>query len=95
VRVPFAELKAAFVVRDFAGQPALRERRHFTLGDAHDPCAGKKIRVQFDDGEILIGTSLNFDPEGQGFFLLPVDQRSNNQRIYVVNSAVKDVKQVA
>ena len=35
------------------------------------------------------GSVLAYDPKGPGFFLFPSDPKSNNQRVFVINSAVK------
>jgi Family of unknown function (DUF6982) len=55
VGVKREELKALFFVRDFSGNPAHDERKEF---DPSRPMSGRKIRVVFKDGEILIGTTL-------------------------------------
>ncbi len=92
VSIRLAELKAVFVVRDFRGKPGHVERKTFAAKDA---TLGARLRITFRDGEVIVGHSLNYDPQGPGFFVFPTDPSSNNQRIYVVNGAIKDVKQVA
>ena len=44
-----------------------------------------------EDGEILVGATVNYDPAGIGFFIIPADPQSNNKRIFVVNASVRDV----
>lgn len=92
VSIRLAELKAVFVVQDFRGKPGHVERKTFT---GKDSLRGTRLRITFSDGEVIVGHSLNYDPQGPGFFLFPADPASNNQRIYVVNGAIRDVKQVA
>jgi hypothetical protein len=41
---------------------------------------GRKIEV-FRDGEVLVGSTLNYRPDGPGVFVQPTDARSNNLRV--------------
>jgi len=43
----------------------------------------------------MLGRSLNYDAKAAGIFLFPADTGNNNQRVYVLNAAVNEVKQVA
>jgi len=71
--VPFSELKAVFFPR--------------LVSDAElEPAAGMQISVEFNDGEVIRGTA-QYNPERSGFFLFPSD-RSRNDRIFVVSSAI-------
>jgi hypothetical protein len=84
--VRLAELKAVFFVKDFAGSSAQRE--------APDPAQllGRKMGITFADGEKLIGSSVAYNPRNLGFFVQPVDSADNNERIFVINRNVKQVK---
>lgn len=81
-----AELKAIFFVKSFAGNPNYKERKRFVEADV---AQGRKAEVVFVDGEILQGSVLAYDPKSSGFFLFPSDPKSNNRRVFVMNSAVK------
>jgi hypothetical protein len=85
--IPMGRLKAVFFVRDFAGNAHYRERKTFT-SRGH----GRRLEVTFHDNEKVVGTTLNYRPDGQGFFLIPVDAAGNNTRIFVVASAVRRVR---
>jgi len=85
------DLKAVFIVRDFRGEPKYNERKDFGTGEKS---FGVKIEVTFQDGEILVGSTLDYSLKKQGFFLLPADPRSNNQKAYLVLDAVKYVRQL-
>ncbi len=87
VIVPLARLKALFFVKSFAGNAAHAGDVSFA-----NALAGRKIEVMFFDREIVRGTTLNYRPDGIGFFITPADARSNNQRVFVVNSAVHQVR---
>ena len=51
---------------------------------------GSTIAVEFADGEIIRGIA-KYNPEQNGFFLYPKD-RSKNDRIFVVNSAIVSIE---
>ena len=83
------DLKAIFFVQDFDGNSQYNERKNYGEGDK---AQGKKVEVTFADGETLVGSTMGYDPNRQGFFLFPVDPKSNNMRVYAVCSAVKQVR---
>jgi hypothetical protein len=85
--VPLSRLKAVFFVRDFDGKPGYVDRQEFeTLP------TGRKIELTFLDGEVIVGSTLSYRPEGTGFFLCPADPRSNNARIFVVCGSVRHAR---
>lgn len=86
--VPFSSVKAVFFVRSFTGNRKRRESKAFGPGS---PSFGEVIRVTFLDGETLLGRSLNYRPEDRGFFLKPADPASNNEMVFIPQSALKDV----
>jgi hypothetical protein len=49
------------------------------------------VEVTFKDGEKLVGTTLGYDPQRPGFFFIPVENKSNNMRVFAVQSAVESV----
>ncbi len=83
------ELKALFFVKDLAGNPQHADRKEF---DPAHPAAGRRIRVEFNDGEILVGTTQGYQPGRPGFFLVPADVGSNIERCYVVSAAAREVR---
>ncbi len=89
VEVAVNELKAVFFVRDFSGDSRYNERKEYLPADKP---SGRKIEVTFADGEVLVGTTLGYDPKRAGFFLFPADPKSNNVRIFAVTTAVKKVR---
>ena len=75
--VPFGSLKAVFFPQ--------------TKPDAQQETAeGSQLAVEFSDGEIIRGVA-HYNPERNGFFLYPLD-RSKNDRIFVVNSAIMSIE---
>jgi hypothetical protein len=89
VEILLKELKAVFFVRDFVGNYQYDERKEYISGDKP---SGRKIEVAFADGEVLVGTTLGYDPKRPGFFLFPADPQSNNIRVFAVTTAVKKVR---
>lgn len=83
------DLKALFFVRDFEGNPTYNEDKRFS--EDKRPI-GRKVEVIFKDGEVLVGTTVGYDPFRPGFFLYPVDPQSNNLRVFAVSSAVRKVR---
>jgi len=85
--IPLAQLKALFFVREFSGNPALIESKDFI-----DPPQGRKVEVTFHDNEVMVGSTLGYRGEGNGFFLHPADGRSNNLRVFVTASGVRRLR---
>jgi hypothetical protein len=81
------KLKAVFFVRDFAGDPGYVDSRLFS-----ERTAGRRIEVTFTDGELMVGTTLGYRPDGSGFFVRPADSEGNNLRVFVAPGAVKRVR---
>lgn len=88
VEVTVEDLKAIFFVKEFDGNPQYTEAKCFS-----DPGSGKgkRIVVNFKDGEVLSGYTLGYDANRPGFVVMPSDDRSNNKRVYVVRSSVASV----
>jgi hypothetical protein len=52
-----------------------------------------KLVVEFKDGEIVHGSTLKYNPNDKGFFLVPLNPGDISERIYVNAQAVKYVDQ--
>lgn len=74
--VPFNQLKAVFF-------PNRSELHTY-------PESGSQLAVEFADGEVIRGMA-HYNPERNGFFLYPHD-RSKNDRVFVVNSAIVSIE---
>jgi len=86
LEIDLFELKAIYFVKTFEGNPDYNENH-----DAERVGFGKKIKVQFKDSETIIGYTQGFSPNRPGFFLFPVDAKSNNDRIFIVNAATEEI----
>ena len=88
VEVWAPDLKAVFFVRDLTGNPRRVDSTEF---DPAVPVLGQKVKVRFQDGELLVGSTETYDPARKGFFVVPADAHSNIQRCYVVVSATQEI----
>jgi hypothetical protein len=88
VEIEVPKLKALYFVKDFAGDPKRDERPTFA---SDRPISGRRVEVLFHDGERLVGTTQGYHAERPGFFVVPADPASNNERCFVVVAATRDV----
>jgi hypothetical protein len=77
VEVAFDALKAVFFLATEETPPAPLP-------------VGSTLAVEFVDGELIRGITSGYNPSGSGFYLFPHD-RSKNDRVFVVNSAVVSI----
>jgi hypothetical protein len=89
--VNIADLKAVFFVETYDGR-ADRGLKNPVAAASRPATSGLKIRVEFFDGEVLRGTSLGYNKNKKGFFVLPGDPEDNNERVFVIAASVTDVK---
>ncbi len=102
-RIPLIDLKALFFIKSFEGDSEYREKKAFGIRENR----GRKVYVKFKDQESLIGFIEGAVPwdkgfflsnngsGAKGFFLLPVDDDSNNVKVFVVGTSAKDVTVMA
>jgi small nuclear ribonucleoprotein (snRNP)-like protein len=89
VEVRLEELKAVFFVHSLEGNRDYSERKLQLPKDK----IGRPLLVTFRDGEAIRGTSVGAGLHGNGFYLFPADPRSNNKRIFVIRSAVEELRE--
>ena len=82
-----ADLKGMFFVKDHDGLDGRQDSYNDVIAGA-----GRKMKVMFSDGEEIIGFVSSYSPDRTGFFLVPADLESNNERIFVVTSSCEDVE---
>jgi Family of unknown function (DUF6982) len=97
LKVRLKELKAIFFVRRFEGNPEHQEKKSFTGSRP----GSRRVFIKFKDGESMMGFVEGDLPwrtgfflesmKDKGFYIVPVDEASNNIKIFVVTSAVRDV----
>ena len=89
VSVVLERAKAVFFVKSLEGNPDYKERK---LQASQNPM-GRRLLVTFNDGESMRGTCLGVNLGIQGFLLFPADPESNNKRIFVIKSAVREIRE--
>lgn len=89
VEVNLEDLKAVCFVRDYTGNAKYVERKQLVPEDRPQ---GRLMVVTCKDGEVMVGTTTGYDPKRPGFFLFPVDPSSNNMRVFLVTSAVRNAR---
>jgi hypothetical protein len=88
--VPYNELKAICFVRDF--EPAETHQPDQKLFHTRPKMEGLWVRMRFIDGELMDGLMPNnlLQLEPSGFTIVPPNPSSNNQRIFVPRSALRE-----
>jgi hypothetical protein len=86
VVINLEDLKALFFVKSFKGNKDLKPKYQDPR-----PWSGFKIKVVFFDDEILIGYSPHHSIDTHGFFVIPADLQINNEEIFVIKSATKEI----
>ena len=87
VEISIEDLKAVFFVKDFKGN-----KNHDDNYNDEIAAGGRKLKVRFFDGETVVGYTLGYSPDRQGFYLTPADLQGNNERIFVVKSATEKIE---
>ncbi len=76
-RIPAAHVKAIFFM--------------LPAGERPPAAAGTRLRVVFGDGRQISGLSPDYSTETSGFFVLPLDSRTNTARVWVYRAAVRQL----
>jgi len=91
IRVGLEDMKALFYVKDYIGNRDFVAMQRFEEAQQKE----RKAIAHFVDGEEIWGfVGDDADAERAGFFFYPVDKRDNNIRIFVVRSALKELRLV-
>ena len=93
LRVESDEMKALFFVKDYLGNRDFVARRQFDEAMQ----SGRKAIVAFKDGEEVWGyLGAGADQQDNiGFFFFPSDKDDNNIRIFVIRSAMEELRMVS
>ncbi len=86
VEVQVSELKSVFFVKDLNGNKDYQEKK-----DVERRGYGRRLEVQYVDGETIVGYTQGYSSNRPGFFISPADPESNNDRIFVVRSSTEAV----
>jgi len=91
IEVIAKQLKAVYFVKSLEGE-ASRQNLHGFVQGPPETQQGKKIAVRFADGELLCGYTVAYSPGREGFYVFPADVQGNNQRVFVITAATKEVQ---
>jgi len=83
-KVDVERLKGVFFVKDFQGNRDYHEVKRFR----DQPVSAKKVKAVFADGEVMYGYTHAINHDLPGFFLVPADPNSNNERVFAVFSSI-------
>ncbi len=86
MEITLSQLKAIFFVKDIVGDKDYQRLKGFS-GIEKSPY-GKKVVVQFKDGELLYGFAQIYSAHRSGFFLFPADLKCNSEKVFIVQSYV-------
>jgi hypothetical protein len=81
-------IKAVFFVRDHEGNSLYKEKNEFEAGKT---VYGKKLSVEFHDGEKIVGYSINNPSQKKRFLMIPADPNGNNLKILINTDTIKDL----
>ena len=85
-KIDITELKAIFFVKDLKGDESHKKQyKDLQLW------GGQKVKVEFTDGEVILGYSSNLSTGIYGFFMTPADSKGNNEKIFIIKSATKSI----
>jgi len=87
--VPYDDIKCVCYVREWEADGWRQERRRFV---SRPKTEGLWVRVLFRDNDFLEGVLPNdlLQTEPQGFLVAPPDAFSNNQRVFLPRTALKE-----
>jgi len=93
IEVSLAEVKALFFVKTAGGRPEYNEARDAAPGDSRLH-GTRRVKAVFQDAEEIVGLMNRFPPITPYFFMLPIDPASNNIRMLVNRSALREIIEV-
>lgn len=85
--IQLADLKAVFFVRSLEGDWSRGEKLEMDPADSRAR-GSFAIAMKFPDGETMVGLTIRYPPNRPYFWVVPVDQESNNIRILVNKAAI-------
>jgi len=87
--VDFKICKAIYFVRTLEGNKNFKENK-LTLPPTYRQ--GRKISIDYPDGERTVGTTDGFNASRIGFFMFPADPKSNNTEVFVVTANTDEIR---
>jgi type IV pilus assembly protein PilB len=89
--IKWDDLKAVFFVREFEGLAGAADDS-IQLQASPVSTVGRHVQVEFVDGEVIQGYAEALKTGLRGLFITPLDRKSNNLRIFIPKTAVKNMR---
>jgi hypothetical protein len=89
--IALADLKAVFFVDSFEGRKDHPAAKDLNAQEGQIDSTFK-VKATFYDGETMTGSTLTFNRDREGFFMIPIDREGNNTRIFVIFNAVEKME---
>lgn len=86
--VEFRICKAIYFVRSHEGNRNFKENK---LQLPPVLPQGRKICIDYPDGERTVGITEGFNPSRVGFFMFPADPKSNNTEVFVITQNCQEI----
>ncbi len=86
-RIDARDLKAIFFVRDLTGDRGRKDCYEEIVQGV-----GRKMRITFEDGEVIVGYTPGYSRDRQGFFFVPANTECNNERMFILNGFCKEAR---
>ena len=86
VPVDIEKLKAVFFVKSFEGNKNYK----YTYKDVI-PWENHKVKIEFIDGEVMIGYIPYYHFCEHGFLMTPADMQGNNKKVFIITSATRAI----
>jgi hypothetical protein len=86
--IEFRICKAVYFVRSHEGNRNFKENK---LQLPPVLPQGRKICIDYPDGERTVGITEGFNPSRVGFFMFPADPKSNNTEVFVVTQNCQEI----
>lgn len=90
VRLPWAEVKGVYFVREFDADADRPERKFFS---SRPKLEGLWVRMRFKDNDVLEGIIPNnlLEATEKGYMITPPDLHANHQKIFVPRQALVEM----
>jgi len=95
-KIHLDQLKALFQVKTWGSRGKRHDRRKEFPPEPGPEIVGlgsaARTIIEFYDGEEIWGYSQGYRSDAPGFFLIPADPQTNNERIFVVTSSLANIQ---
>jgi len=91
IEVCMSLLEAIFSVKALESNKDHRSPEDFSM-ESFENLPRLKVKISFSDGEVMYGSPDGYTPHMKGFFILPADKESNNERAFVIRESTVEIE---